>query len=191
MIRKLLFGTVSLVAVNCLVLGAPSAFATCSAAGLPSGQDFEIGSNGLLDGNIITGSAYPECEVATSHYVIPFFVPTAEEVEISLTEDGYTGAFYDLTVDPGTANVLTNNQAGISSTATLGSDLWKGVAVPAGVNTLDIFENNDSSAFEAAPGDGVEVAMQFYSFIPEPATLGLLGFGAACLVALRRRQRLA
>jgi hypothetical protein len=175
----------ALIAAGFLALWSGSAFAACSATGFPTGQDFEIGANGLLDGTVDSGT-YPECLVSST-FLIPFFVPTAQNVEISLSEvPGITGAFYDLTLDPGTADVQTNDQAAIPTTQQ-GLDTWV-VAVPTGLNTLDILENNNSGGFV---GDSVSVAMQTFSSIPEPATVGLLGFGAVWLFGFRHRQRMA
>jgi hypothetical protein len=88
------------------------------------------------------------------------------------------------------ASSITPDPSSIPTTQQ-GLDTWV-VAVPAGLNALGILENNNSSGFASAGGDSVSVAMQTSSsLIPEPATLSLLSFGAASLVAVRRRRRTA
>jgi hypothetical protein len=175
-----------------LLLGGASAFAAaCSATGLPSGNEFETSApTGTLDGPII----YPECDSTGSVFVafpttdatIPFFLPTPEQVLISVSEvfPPVLGAYFDLLV-----NGVSFAQSPIPPTQQ-GSDSLI-VDVPAGLSLLGITDLQQASEGINATYsfNDLSVAIQTdFSLIPEPATLGLLGFSAACLAALRRRR---
>jgi hypothetical protein len=183
----------ALLAAAFLVLGSASAFAAaCSATGLPNGAEFETSApTGTLDGPII----YPECDSTGSVFVafpttdatIPFFLPTATQVLISISEafPPVLGAYFDLLV-----NGASFAQSPIPPTQQ-GSDSLI-VDVPAGLSLLGItdLQQAGQGANATYPLNELSVAIQTdFALIPEPATLGLLGLGAACIIGLRRRRQ--
>lgn len=202
----------ALIAVSYLALGSAGAFAIAAplaciesnlTSGSPSGT-FETagpGSTGTLDG-FFTGT-YHECtapggtliavssSIVFTNAVIPFFETRSEaaNVAISVAETEQPGATFDLFLDGSATPFATDVLSGADTE----------VEVPAGLNVLAITENypvSTASALLADPIDQLSVGVSLVNFItpstvPEPATLGLLGFGAACLAGLRRRRRRA
>jgi PEP-CTERM motif len=201
MMRALLFGTVSLVTVDLLVLGTPSAdAATCAAsalttAHLPTGT-FETyaypngtSATGTLDGNF---SAYYECTaggtlISSSSGLSP---PAAGNQNAVIPFYGSLTAAGSATISVATTLVETGdtfdiilNGASVDSSLADGGHIQ--VNLLAGLNKLGIVETYGTPYFG---GDLLTVSVTNFNYIPEPATLALLGFGAACLVELRRRK---
>ncbi len=182
----------ALLAAAYLVFGSASTYAApCTATGLPNGVEVETAApTGTLDGPII----YPQCDSTgtvlvsfpTTNATVPFFLPSPAQVLISLSEvfPPALGAYFDLLV-----NGVSFAQSPIPPTQQGSASLT--VDVPAGLSLLGItdLEQAAQGANAVNPLNELSLAIQTDFFIPEPATLGLLGFGAACLIGLRRRQR--
>jgi len=182
----------ALLAAAFVAFGGASAFAAaCTATGLPSGVEVETAApSGTLDGPII----YPQCDSTGSVFVsfpttnatVPFFLPSAAQVLISLSElfPPQLGAYFDLIV-----NGVSFSQSPIPPTQQGSASLV--VDVPAGLSILgitDLAQVGQSSTGPLAFNE-LSLSIQTDFLIPEPATLTLLGFGATCVVAFRRRQR--
>lgn len=186
----------TLVVAGMLLLGGTNAFAlpvTCSSLtpstvqgfpndGLPSGAVFKTDATSTPAGSLTSfdGDPYPVCSSGSSYY-IPFYVSALAQVLIGISEvNSVSGTYFGVSVN-GTS-VVQQSSASVPPGVSLLTD------VPAGIDLLGITENYGTSGLT---GDSLSVSVAFQSFIPEPATLSLLGFGAACLIGLRRRQRLA
>jgi|SRR5580658_7505154 hypothetical protein len=197
----------ALIAVFYLALGSAGAFAApCTIAnmnfgGIPQGT-FETegaGSTGTLDG-FFTDSYYectasggtiltkPENTSLISNAVIPFYLSLTDAANVTisvLAETPDARDTFDLILDGKT--IATDVASGADTKAT----------IMAGLNTLAITENyvGVAATVDAVdPTDTLSVGVSLRNLItpvstPEPATLSLLGFGAACLVGLRRRRR--
>ena len=123
--------------------------------------------------------------------MIPFSVASAADVLISIAEHSslVLGTYFDLTVGDAAGNNGTSYDQSPIASNVLGG-VSQVVAIPAGVSTLSILENTSAASFGTdGTFDTLAIGIQFQNSIPEPATLSLLGFGAACLMAARRRQR--
>jgi hypothetical protein len=196
----------ALIAAGFLVLSSAGAFASvCTANGQPD-DSLTLGGflvqtsettpatsplSGTLDGQVSSG--WSECDSTGTSLVsfpvtnatLPFDLPGAALVLISVSEQQPTvfGAYFDLIVDG-----VSYDQPAIVASATGFDDL--SVTVPEGLSTLGITELTSAASFGFADGfDYLSVTVGLESYIPEPATLGLLSLGAACLAALRRRRR--
>lgn len=183
----------ALIAAGLLLIGGGNAFAgTCSSVtgstpgvGLPSGDTFITAATGVTpDGSLngSSGTGYPLC-TSGSTFLIPFYLSAPSEISINVAEADIInpdGTYFDLTV-----NGVDYVQSPIPTTQ-LGSDFLE-VGVPGGVSTLGITDLYQQLNGMPAT-DTLSVSIQFNNFIPEPATMSLLGFGAICLGALRRRR---
>jgi len=194
MMRALLFGTVSLVAVECLALDATSAFAgptTCSVpainGGIPVGNFLVLQNTTSHTGTLANSSSsvesYPVCQIGSVN-VIPFGESKAVTKAITIAEEFLTGGYFQLIVDLGTANAQTFSR--LSGTA--GFLVASSVHLLSGLNTLDVTEFNSSFPSAGGGSDAISATITNFNFIPEPATLGLLGFAAASLISLRRKR---
>jgi hypothetical protein len=191
----------ALIVAGMLVLGGANAFAvpTCASltptdvqalpnGGLPSGDTFETSSTSFPAGsltNFVDVSGYNVCSSgSTTTYFIPFYVANPAQVLIGISEiRNVSGTFFGVSIDG--SSVLQQGTALVPPHVSLLTD------VAGGIGLLGITENYGTSGLNA---DALSVGITFESFlpqIPEPATMGLLGFGAACLIGLRRRKRLA
>ncbi len=196
MLRALLFGSVSLVAVGCLAVGGTSAFAaSCSSlsgppgfpSSVPIGDFFETsGTKGLLDGFPV--GSYPQCTVGSTTYFIPFYETATAKVEVVVADLNYapsvTTQGFDIDVGS-VGGALTPYSLGANGA---GTEFSVTLAAPGGVDLLGITDIALNGA-SANATDVFEVSIQFENYIPEPATLGLLGFAAACLAGLHHRRR--
>jgi hypothetical protein len=179
-----------------VVVGSAGAHAAaCTASSLPSGdtlQTVKTSSGPPITGGLNNTSlpAGLECE-PDSTWLIPFSVASAGDVLISISEanSSVTGTYFGVLVGDASGNNTTSyDQTAILSTV-LGS-FDETVPVSAGVGTVSIVEMTSASSFGInGTNDTLSFSMAFQNFIPEPATLSLLGFGVACLVAARRRRR--
>jgi hypothetical protein len=203
MMRAPSLGIVSLVAVGCLGLGVPRAFAgTCSSftqselpngglpapgGGLPSGDTFLTAATGVtplgsLNGT--SGTGYPTCTSGGTNF-IPFFLAGAASVSITVVEDdpshSPTDTYFELTV---------NGVSYTQSPPGTGGDTLLDLGLSGGIGTLGITDLLQQANGTPAT-DQISVSMQFNNYIPEPTTLALLGFGAVGVIGLRRRSRVA
>ncbi len=179
----------ALTAAGFLVLvGGSGAFAaTCSSLSgpslspsSPSGDFFEtLGPTGLLDNFV---STYPTCTTGGAFF-IPFFEPHAAVVDLAIGRALSLNSPFTFTIASvaGGGPVSTTGNTDGSGDLTLTD-----VDVPAGLDTLAII---DSALIGTTSADDFGVSIQFQNFIPEPASLSLLGFGATCLIGLVRRRR--
>ena len=192
----------ALIAVSYVALGSAGAWAgpgsACTLSNLTSGSpsgSFETkgtGGTGTLDG-YFTGT-YVECTsypggtiiaAKTSNTftnaVIPFFVSTSEgaDVTISVATSKDAGATFDLYLNGNPPTALETDVA---------SGVDTPVTIPAGLNALAITENYTAGVHGNSLSVGVSL-VNLITPVPEPATLALLAFGAACLTGLRRRRR--
>jgi hypothetical protein len=177
----------ALIAAGLFVLGSASAFAgTCdqsSATGLPPDFGFFLTTSpsGELSGATDPPNSYTECTIGGTNY-IPFYLPNAALVSIEVAD------LFSLDFD-----LIVNGGSNILPTTPGSNDV--DIDVPAGVSTLGIFVPSQDAALcnctPTVPTDfmGVSISLINDITIPEPATLGLLGFGAACVVAVRRRRQ--
>jgi hypothetical protein len=179
----------ALIAVGVLVVvGGSGAFAdTCSSLNgptlspsSPAGDVFETsGPTGLLDGFGIT---YPTCSTGTAFF-IPFYEAHAATVDLAIAGASSLSSPFTFTI----ASVAAGGPASTTANTDGSGDLTlTDVAVPAGLDTLAI---TDSALIGTGAVDDFGVSIQFQNFIPEPASLSLLGFGATCLIGLVRRRR--
>lgn len=185
-----------LIAMGFLVLGSASAFAavcTVPTAGLPTGQTFATTNtsggtlngyaNPLYPGNsagwetcTASGASYVAYNsdhntVFTSNAYIPFAPSVAEWVTISVSELTETGNTFTLYVDNNYVSGTTGTSLVVDITNTT-------------LNVLGIAETYGGGHTY----DDFSVSITKYNYIPEPATITLLGFGVACLITMRRRQ---
>jgi hypothetical protein len=175
----------ALIAAGLLVLGSASAFAgTCSqssATGLPPdfGYFLTTSPSGELSGATDPPNSYTECTIGGTNY-IPFYLPNSALVSIEVSD--LFSLDFDLIVNGG-GNILPS---------TPGSNDVD-IDVPGGVSTLGILVPSQDAALcectPTVPTDYMGVSISLINYIPEPATLGLLGFGAACLIIVRRRRQ--
>jgi hypothetical protein len=171
-----------------MVAGGPGAFAsTCSSLNgpllspsSPAGNIFEtLGPTGLLDG---FGADYPTCTTGGANF-IPFYEAQATVVDLAIGGASSLNSSFTFTI----ASVAAGGPASTTGKTDGSGDLTlTGIAVPAGLDTLAI---TDSALIGTGNADDFGVSIQFNNFIPEPASLGLLGFGATCLIGLVRRRR--
>jgi len=130
----------------------------------------------MLNGTVVPPGSWPECTRDGENF-IPFSVPSA--ANLTITVNDFNGLLFDVFVDgteyPGTVP---------------GENLISSIDVAGGVSTVGILVPSQVPS-DVPPPDSVTVSVDVNSFIsavPEPATLSLLGFGAVCLAALRRRR---
>jgi len=199
----------TVIAAGFLALWSANAFALpCAASGLPSAifqtQAASPSSlSGALNGNAF--GSWPMCNSAGTGLItyppgaagslIPFEVTTATTVQIDVAENDVSvlGTFFDLTVATGNplSVVASLTQPTIPSDQLGSAGLTLNLAADV-LYTLAITENTSASSFGSRGGkDSLDVTIAPVGSIstPEPATLGLLGFGVTCLVGLRRRRR--
>jgi hypothetical protein len=156
--------------------------------GLPSGDTFETSSSSFPAGsltNFVDLNGYSVCSSgSTTTYFVPFYVANPAQVLVGISEiNNVSGTFFGVSID-GTS-VLQQGSALVPPNVSLLTN------VAGGIGLLGITENYGTSGLTQ---DALAVGVTFEKFlpvIPEPATMGLLGFGAACLIGLRRRQRRA
>jgi hypothetical protein len=205
MMRVPSLGIVSLAAVGCLVLGIPSALATTTCGlftqselpngglpapggGLPSGDTFVTAATGVTPLGSLNGNSggYPLCTTGST-YFIPFYLAAPANVSITIAEDdphlNPDNTYFDLIV-----NGTSYPQGAVPD----GGDSLELDVLQGGISTLgitDVYQQVNGSPAT----DQIAVSIQFNSYVaaavPEPATLGLLGFGAACIVGLLRRRQ--
>ena len=173
----------ALASVSFLVLGSAGAFAApCSSSfsgGFPPSASFfqAEGTGGALNGTV-TGLSWPECTMGGVEY-IPFSA-TGGHLVLGTISDSI-GLPFSVTIKSPTAAFAPMSYNGTMSVSFPGFDVLGGVGLIAvTVSGLTLHQLDDMT-----------VALEYGAAItpmPEPATLGLLGFGAACLGALRRRR---
>ena len=154
--------------------------------GLPSADTFKTSSTSVPAGsltNFVDLNGYSVCSSGSpATLFIPFYVTNPAQVLVGISEiNNVAGTFFGVSIDGTT--VLQQASALVPPGVSLLTD------VSAGIGLLGITENYGTSGLTQ---DALAVGVTFEKFlpvIPEPATMGLLGFSATCLIGLRRRQR--
>jgi hypothetical protein len=155
--------------------------------GLPSGDTFETSSSSFPAGsltNFVDLAGYTVCSSgSTTTYSIPFFLTNPAQILLGITQiNNISGTFFGVSIDG--SSVLQQDSPVVPPNISLLTN------VAAGIGLLGITENYGTTGLtEDALAVGITLE-KFLPTIPEPATLSLLGLGAACLAAARRRQRL-